>query len=99
MTSNRAIYEVDRLAISGGECTLNRPWLVQYLRHLKDKNPGARLHVDTNGSILTSDYLNELVDSGMTDIGIDLKALRLQTFLDITGLEDKNLAERCLQTA
>jgi pyruvate formate lyase activating enzyme len=99
MTTTRRIYGVDRLAISGGECTLNRSWLVKYLHHLKEKNPDARLHVDTNGSILTPDYLDELVNSGMTDIGIDLKALNLQTFQAVTGLGDAVLAEKYLHTA
>lgn len=99
MTATRRRYGVDRMAISGGECTLNRRWLVQYLGHLKEMNPDASLHVDTNGSILTRDYLDELVWAGMTDIGIDLKALRLDTFMEITGLEDKVLANRYLMTA
>jgi pyruvate formate lyase activating enzyme len=99
MTNTRRVYGVDCLVISGGECTLNRPWLVEYLRHLKDTDPSVRLHVDTNGSILTSDYIDELVDSGMTDIGIDLKALHLKTFQALTGVDDAVLAERYLQTA
>jgi pyruvate formate lyase activating enzyme len=99
MTAARRIYKVDRMAISGGECTLNRRWLVQYLRALKRINPGARLHVDTNGSILTKDYLDELVDAGMTDIGIDLKALRPETFMQITGLEDEALATKYMKCA
>lgn len=99
MTATRRLYGVDRLAISGGECTLNRRWLVQYLGHLRELNPDARLHVDTNGSILTEDYLDELVQTGMTDIGIDLKALRLTTFMVITGLEDEALAEMYLETS
>jgi pyruvate formate lyase activating enzyme len=99
MTATRKRYNVDRMAISGGECTLNRRWLVQYLGHLKELNPGSRLHVDTNGSILTEDYLEELVEAGMTDIGIDLKAIWLSTFLRITGLDDEALAEKYMETA
>jgi pyruvate formate lyase activating enzyme len=99
MTATRRRYAVDRIAISGGECTLNRPWLTQYLRYLKELNPGANLHVDTNGSILTDDYLDELVIKGMTDIGIDLKALKLNTFKEITGLVDDALASRYMKTA
>jgi molybdenum cofactor biosynthesis enzyme MoaA len=38
--------------------------------------------VDTNGSILTYDYLDELVEAGMTDIGIDLKSLEDHTYID-----------------
>ena len=40
-----------------------------------------------------------LVEAGMTDIGIDLKALRLPTFMEISGLVDEALAERYMQTA
>jgi len=99
MTATRKQHGVDRIAISGGECTLNRCWLIQYLRFLRDLNPGAHLHVDTNGSIMTGDYLDELVEAGMTDIGIDLKALRISTFQEITGLLDEALASRYLETA
>ncbi|MDD1753549.1 MAG: radical SAM protein [Methanotrichaceae archaeon] len=99
MTATVKLYGVDRIAISGGECTLNRRWLIQYLSLLRDLNPGAHLHVDTNGSILTGDYLDELVEAGMTDIGIDLKALRISTFQEITGLVDESLASRYMQTA
>lgn len=96
MTDTRKRYRVDRLAISGGECTLNRPWLVQYIKELKKLNPDkkARFHVDTNASILTRDYIDELVEAGMTDIGIDLKGLNLETFMKITGLTDKEIGEK-----
>jgi pyruvate formate lyase activating enzyme len=99
MTATRKRYGVERIAISGGECTLNRRWLIRYLKLLKDYNPGARLHLDTNGSILTGDYLDDLVEAGMTDIGIDLKALRAATFQEITGLVDEALAYRYMETA
>ncbi len=35
-TATRKQHGVDRIAISGGECTLNRRWLVQYLSHLRN---------------------------------------------------------------
>ena len=56
----------------------------------RDKN--ARFHVDTNGTFLTRAYIDDLVDAGMTDIGVDVKALHLETFMRITGLRDKRLA-------
>jgi len=99
MTAARRRFAVDRLAVSGGECTLNRPWLVEFLRLLRKMNPAAHLHVDTNGSILTRDYIDELAEAGMTDIGIDLKALRTATFMEICGLVDEPLAEMYLETA
>jgi len=101
MTAVRREYGVDRIAISGGESTLNRPWLIQYIRELKKLNPDfkARFHVDTNASILTKDYIDELVEAGMTDIGPDLKGLRVETFMRITGLRDRDLAEKYLRTS
>jgi pyruvate formate lyase activating enzyme len=88
MTALRKLIGVDRMAISGGECTLNREWLISYIRELRRLNPDreARFHVDTNATIVTPDYIDELVEAGMTDIGIDIKALHLDTFLRITGV-------------
>ena len=101
MTAARHKFGVDRMAISGGESTLNRPWLVLYVKELKRLNPdsSARIHVDTNGSILTKDYIDELVEAGMTDVGPDLKGLHLETFIRITGVQDQALAEKYLDTA
>jgi pyruvate formate lyase activating enzyme len=64
MSDSRRNFRVDRMAISGGECTLNRKWLIEYLSEMKKRNTDekARLYVDTNGSILTYDYPDELVD-------------------------------------
>jgi pyruvate formate lyase activating enzyme len=101
MSDARRNYRVDRMAISGGECTLNRKWLIDYLRELKKRNTDdkARFHVDTNGSILTPDYLDELVEAGITDIGIDLKSLELDTFSHITGVINQEIAKKYLETA
>jgi pyruvate formate lyase activating enzyme len=101
MTDTRRIYNVDRMAISGGECTLNRHWLVQYITELKKLNPDdkARFHVDTNATILTKDYIDDLVEAGMTDIGPDLKGIKVETFMHITGINDRSLAEKYLKTS
>ncbi len=86
---------VKRLAISGGEATLNRPWLVAFFTWLRTHGPsGLRLHLDTNATILTPDYIDALVEAGVTDIGPDLKSARLETFEAITGIKDSALAER-----
>ncbi len=101
ITKIRKSCKVDRMAISGGESTLNRRWLSRYLVELKQLNPDnkARFHVDTNACILTPDYLDELVASGLTDIGPDLKGLELDTFMRITGLRDRVLARKYHNTA
>jgi len=101
MTAARQRFSADRMAISGGESTLNRRWLLDYVSELKELNPdpSARIHVDTNGSILTRDYIDELVEAGMTDVGSDLKGLYLESFVRITGVKDRNLAGRYHTTA
>jgi pyruvate formate lyase activating enzyme len=99
LTAQRHHYNVKRMAISGGEPTLNRPWLTQFFRELRRLNPDTqvRLHLDTNATILTPDYVNELIEAGVTDIGPDIKGLKPETFMKITGIADKKLAERYLQ--
>jgi pyruvate formate lyase activating enzyme len=102
VTRARQRHQVDRMAISGGEATLNRPWLVGYFQALKALNPDpqARLHLDSNGTLLTPDYLDELVlGAGVTDLGIEPKAVRVATFQRITGIADAALAGRYLETA
>ncbi|MFW9992978.1 MAG: radical SAM protein [Candidatus Odinarchaeota archaeon] len=99
LTDQRHYCRVDRMAISGGESTLNRTWLVEFVKSLKDYNPDkkARIHVDTNAAILTADYIDELVLAGMTDIGPDLKGIRAETFTKITRVESN--ARKYLQTS
>ena len=100
MSYERARHRVDRIAISGGESTLNRRWLVEYLKELKRLNSDARarLHVDTNAVVLTEDYIDALFLAGVTDIGADVKGLELDTFVKITGIKDRKLAKKLLDT-
>jgi pyruvate formate lyase activating enzyme len=91
---------VRRLAISGGEATLNRSWLLQFFAYLREHAPaGTRIHLDTNATLLSRDFIDELVAAGMTDIGPDLKAVRLETFQTISGITDTLLARKYLETS
>jgi len=101
LTAQRREYGVDRMAISGGEPTLNRAWLVRFFGELRRLNPDerARLHLDTNATVLTREFVDGLVEAGMTDVGPDLKGLRTETFMRITGIVDRKLAERYLENA
>ena len=97
LTALRHYYGVDRMAISGGEPTLNRDWLISFFKALRafNRDPKARFHLDTNATLLTPDYIDELVlEAGITDIGPDVKGLRLETFMEITGIRDVELARR-----
>jgi len=101
MTHARKEFRVDRMAISGGEATLNSGWLIKYFRELKMRNRDerARLHLDTNGVLLTPGYIDDLYGAGMSDIGVDLKGIRLETFMRISGLEDSEYAKKLLDAA
>jgi len=101
LTSLRRKHGVDRMAISGGEPTINRRWLLEFFKELRrlNRDGKARLHLDTNTTVLTRDYIDELVEVGITDIGPDLKALNLETFQLITGIDDKELAMKYLETS
>lgn len=92
-------YNIDRVALSGGESTLNRRWLLEVIRIIHQLDPEVHIHVDTNGTILTPDYIDALVEAGMTEIGVDLKAIQIPTFMDITGITDEILAENYLKTS
>ncbi|WP_078060542.1 radical SAM protein [Desulfotomaculum copahuensis] len=88
-----------RVGISGGEPTLNRRWLIDFIRELRKLYSNIRIQLDTNASLLTNDYIDELYDAGLTDISPDLKGDDLSTFMKLTGIKEKNLANRYLETA
>jgi len=101
LTAERKKYGVDRMAISGGEPTLNRAWLIRFFQGLRRLNPDeqARLHLDTNATVLTPEYVDCLVEAGVTDVGPDLKGLRTEMFMKITGVTDQKLAEQYLENS
>lgn len=101
LTAQRRKYGVDRIAISGGEPTLNRAWLIRFFEELRRLNSDdrARLHLDTNATILTREFVDRLVEAGMTDVGPDLKGLRTDTFMRIGGIVDGKLARKYLENA
>ena len=101
ITYYRRRHGVRGMAISGGEPTLNRRWLIEYFKELRRLNPDkeARLHLDSNGTLLTPEYIDELVEAGANNIGVEPKGLHLETFMDISGIRDKELAERYLKTS
>ena len=48
---------------------------------------------------MSRDYIDELIDAGATDIGIEPKGVYPETFMCITGIEDEALPRRYLETA
>jgi len=87
------------VGISGGEPTLNRRWLVETVRELRLAAPDIRIQLDTNASLLTPDYIDELVEAGITDISPDLKAKGLDTFMKVCGITSEKTARFYLETS
>lgn len=87
------------VGISGGEPTLNRRWLLALVRKLREISSEIRIQLDTNASILTPDYIDELIAAGITDISPDLKAFELDTFMKVTGITSETTARRYLDTS
>jgi pyruvate formate lyase activating enzyme len=87
------------VGISGGEPTLNRRWLVETVREIKKSTGDMRIQLDTNASLLTPDYIDELVQAGITDISPDLKALHPESFMSLSGINAKETARQYLDTS
>jgi len=94
------VYGTRGVAVSGGEPTLNRRWLVEFFKVLsKLVGPRVRRHLDSNGTLLTPDYVDELVEAGCNNIGVEPKAVNVETYMRITGLSDREQAARYLETS
>ncbi len=93
-------YDTRGIAISGGEPTLNRRWLVEFFKEVtRLVNEKVRRHLDSNGTLLTPDYIDELVEAGCNNIGVEPKCLYVDTYMKITGINDRDLASRYLETS
>ncbi|OYT26230.1 MAG: radical SAM protein [Thermoprotei archaeon ex4572_64] len=93
-------YNTKGVAISGGEPTINRRWLVEFFKWLKKYvSEKVRKHLDSNGTILKPDYIDELVEAGCNDFGVEPKCLHPDTYMRITGLNDRELAVKYLETS
>ncbi len=93
-------YETGGAAISGGEPTLNHRWLIEFFRELtRLVGDGVRRHLDSNGTLLTRDYIDELVEAGCNNMGVEPKAVEVETYMGITGLRDKEKAAKYLENA
>jgi pyruvate formate lyase activating enzyme len=63
-------------------------------------DPQARLHLDSNGTLLTPDYIDQLArEAGVADIGVEPRGVGVPTFQRVTGAADTELAGRYLETA
>ncbi len=87
------------VGISGGEPTLNRRWLIDAVQKIRASGDDLRIQLDTNASLLTPDYVDEVVRAGITDISPDLKALNLGPFMQLSGITVPETARRYLDAS
>ncbi len=87
------------IGISGGEPTLNRKWLIETVRELRQKVPDSRIQLDTNASLLSGEYIDQLVKAGVTDMSPDLKAYRLDTFMKACAIPSAERARVYLENS
>lgn len=100
VTECRISYNTLGIAISGGEPTLNRRWLVEYFKELSRLNhAGIRKHLDSNGTLLTKDYIDAIIEAGCDNIGVEPKTYSLDSYIVVTGLRDEEIAKKYHQTA
>lgn len=93
-------YSTKGIAVSGGEPTVNRRWLIDFFKEVSKRvKPKVRKHLDSNGTLLTSDYVDELVEAGCNNIGVEPKCLYVDTYMRITGLDNRDLARNYLETS
>ncbi|RLE84382.1 MAG: radical SAM protein [Thermoprotei archaeon] len=94
------LFNTRGVAVSGGEPTLNRRWILEFFREVtRLVGRGVRRHLDSNGTLLTPDYIDELVEAGCNNIGVEPKCVRPDTYARITGLDDLELARKYLERA
>ncbi len=92
-------YGTRGIAVSGGEPTLNRRWLTGFFREVtRLVSPKVRRHLDSNGTLLKPDYVDELVEAGCNNFGVEPKCVSVETYMKITGLKDRDLARKYLET-
>jgi len=93
-------YRTKGIAVSGGEPTINRRWLIEFFRSISSMvESKVRKHLDSNGTVLTPDYVDELVEVGCNNVGVEPKCVRVDTYMRITGINDRELASKYLQTS
>lgn len=88
---------VNKVRITGGEPFVRKD-LMQFLKSLVEIDGIEKVNMTTNG-ILTSRYLGELKELGITTLNLSLDTLNPKRFLDITRRDDYYKVENTLYKA
>jgi pyruvate formate lyase activating enzyme len=92
--TTREFYQaapLEEAVITGGEPTLDRLYLVELVSQLKKFVECIVL--DTNGFLLDAEYLEELIEAGLTEVMFDLKTWDEKLHEWYTGYSNKRILE------
>jgi pyruvate formate lyase activating enzyme len=81
--------QLEEVVITGGEPTLDRPYLVDLISRLKESV--AWIVLDTHGYFLDAEYLQELIGAGLREVMFDLKAWDEQLHKWYTGYSNRQI--------
>jgi len=87
---------VENLIVYLNNEPLTDPYLVKRINYAKDKVPWASVHILTNGSLLTDDLADELINSKLDWIGISLHGIKKETIEKAMGLNYELTFKRVL---
>ena len=89
-----------RLAYLNSEYpALSHTFIEREVRELRQRVPDSRIQLDTNASLLSDEYIDELVEAGITDISPDLKAYQLDTFMKVCAIQSAERARVYLENS
>jgi len=77
---------IERLILYLNNEPLTDPLIIERINYAKEKVPWASVHLLTNGSLLTNDLANKLINSKLDWIGISLHGIKKETIEKAMGL-------------
>ncbi|MFA6358255.1 MAG: radical SAM protein [Candidatus Omnitrophota bacterium] len=91
-----AYRQIERIILYLNNEPLTDSHIVERINYAKDKVPWACVHLLTNGSLLTSDVAERLIDSKLDWIGFSLHGVREETIQKSMGVDYKLTFQRVL---
>ena len=77
---------IERIILYLNNEPLTDPYLIERINYTKEKIPWASVHILTNGSLLTDELADRLIDSKLDWIGFSLHGIRKETIEKTMGL-------------
>ena len=61
--------------------------LPQVIRYIKEHNWAERIELITNGSLLTHDLSDQLIEAGLTRLIVSVQGINTKTYRDVCGYD------------